>query len=350
MTEGGQVKPIPVFFNEVQLEFKPLYEWAFGNKISHPETTARAESILAALQGCPKEFAVKEPREIPLSSLRKLHSYNLITLYNTASQLNEDQTFYPSVFPKSRDTDADPTRIDHAGYFCFDSGTPLSANTWQAAAWSAASARAAAAAVRSGKAGLTYALSRPPGHHATRDVFGGYCYFNNAGIAARHFRAKGRVVVLDVDFHHGNGTQALFYRDPRVLTISIHGDPRTCYPYYWGYGSEKGAGRGEGFNLNVPLPKGTTYGEWLAAAHQHVIPAIQHFDPAFLVLAAGLDAYKKDPVGHFRFETDDFYRMGEEVGRLKLPTAVIQEGGYYTAHLGRNAKALLLGIREGMAG
>jgi len=341
-------RPIPVFFNEVQLEFKPLYEWAFGEKIAHPETTARAESILAALQGDPECFEFREPSEVPLAGIRQIHDYNLLTLYNTARDLPEDVTFYPSVFPKRTQAHGDPKNIQHAGSFCFDSGTPLNSNTWDAATWSAACAKDAAAILRSGEVSLTYSLSRPPGHHATRDLFGGYCYFNNAAIAAKHLRRVGRVVILDIDFHHGNGTQQIFYEDAKVLVISIHGDPREFYPFFSGHPEETGAAGGKGFNMNIPLPRGCSGKKYLSVLKRHVIPSIKHFDPAFLVVSAGLDTYVKDPVGDFTLDTDDFHTVGEVIGRMQLPTAVVQEGGYYTPHLGRNARSLLHGFRDGM--
>ncbi len=346
-SKPAQTTAIPVFFNEEQLEFKPLYEWAFGEKIVHPETTARAESILAALQGDPVSFELREPSEIPLSSIRQIHNYHLLTLYNTARELPEDVTFYPSVFPKNQQTRGDPTNIRHAGCFCFDSGTPLNNRTLDAACWSAACAKQAAVTLRKGGYRMTYALSRPPGHHATRDLFGGYCYFNNAAIAAKYLRRYGRVAVLDIDFHHGNGTQAIFWRDPQVLVLSVHGDPREFYPFFAGHPEERGAGPGEGFNINIPLPRKCSGKRYFNALKRHVIPNLQAFAPTFLVVSAGLDAYEKDPIGDFELKTADFHTVGELIGRLHIPMCVIQEGGYYTPHLGRNARALLHGLREG---
>lgn len=343
----AQQPPIPVFFNELQLEFKPRYEWAFGEKITHPETTARAESILAALQREPAIFEVREPKELPLSSLRAQHDYNLLTLYNTARTLPEDDTFYPMVFPRERIGRADPHNLHHAGAFCFDSGTPLNARTFDAAAWSAASARAAADVVRKGKARLSYALSRPPGHHATRNLFGGYCYFNNAGLAARHLRRTGRVVIIDVDFHHGNGTQSLFYKDDKVLTLSIHGDPREYFPFFAGFPDETGQGRGAGLNMNLVLEEGADAQAYMTLLDEHVLPTVRHFAPDWLVIAAGFDTYYKDPVGHFTLQTPDYAEMGARLGSLGLPTVVVQEGGYYTPHLGRNAVTFLHGVRAG---
>ncbi len=339
--------PTPVFFNEIQLEFKPLYEWALGEKISHPESTARAEAILAAVERDPA-FEVREPGPVPESALRALHDHHLITLYETAAALAEDETFHPNVFPRKKRGLGDPTNLSQAGAWCFDSGTPLSSRTLEAARWSAACARDAARAVLAG-APLAYALSRPPGHHAMKDLFGGYCYFNNAALAARTLKRKGPVVVVDIDFHHGNGTQELFWRDPRVMTLSVHGHPAEFFPYFLGYPDERGAGRGAGANLNVCLPRGADGQAWLETLDTHVLPIVRHFGASSLVIAAGLDGYKKDPVGDWALETADFESAGERLGRLGLPTVVVQEGGYYTPHLGRNATALLRGVRAGLA-
>lgn len=341
-------EPTPVLFHEVQLEFKPLYEWAFGQKIPHPETTARAESILWSLRRDDSSFDVLEPKQVPVGAIRKLHSYQLLTLYNTATQLPPEQTFYPSVFPKSEQAKPDPTNMQHAGCFCFDSGTPLNAMTLEAASWSAACAYEAAQMLRKKQLPLIYSLSRPPGHHATRNLFGGYSYFNNAAIAARYLRRFGRVALIDIDFHHGNGTQRIFYRDPKVLFVSIHGDPREFYPYFSGHPTETGAGQGVGFNLNLPLPGQCDGDEYMRVLRQHAIPTIQNFSPDFLVISAGHDTYAKDPVGHFALVEEDFAVLGEELARLDLPTLVVQEGGYHTSHLGKLVRTYLEGMRAGL--
>lgn len=340
--------PTAVFFHEVQLEFKPLYEWAFGERIAHPETTARAESILRALREDERGYRILAPKEVPLGAIRQLHNYNLLTLYTTAAGLPRDQTFYPSVFPKSEQARPDPTNIQHAGCFCFDSGTPLNAMTLEAASWSAACAREAAVALRRQQLPLVYSLSRPPGHHATRKLFGGYSYFNNAAIAARYLRRHGRVAILDIDFHHGNGTQRIFYRDPKVLFVSIHGDPRDYYPYFSGYSNECGAGQGEGFNLNLPLPGHCDGPSYMEVLDRHAIPTIQNFGPDYLVISAGHDTYAQDPVGHFALEEPDFFELGERLGRLGLPTLVVQEGGYASDQLGGLVHLYLEGMRQGV--
>jgi acetoin utilization deacetylase AcuC-like enzyme len=335
-----------VFFHRRQLEHKPLYEWAFGEKLAHPETTHRAETILAALEAEGDAFAIHAPRAMPNPLLQRLHDRGLIALYRAAEKgLEPGTTFHPSVFPKPVQCEPDPRDIHHAGFFCFDSGTPLTALTWEAASWSAGCAHEAADLVARGKARIAYALSRPPGHHASRDLFGGYCYFNNAALAAMRLRKLGRVALLDIDFHHGNGTQAMFYRDPTVLFISIHGDPRAFYPFFSGYARERGEGRGRGTTMNFPLPEGCDGQEYRRVLEKKVLPAIRRFDPASFVLSAGFDTYREDPIGRFALETSEFELIGALLRRLDLPTVVVQEGGYCTEALGRNVVSLLRGLR-----
>ncbi|MEZ4319960.1 MAG: histone deacetylase family protein [Myxococcota bacterium] len=339
---------VPAFFHPDQLAFKPRYEWAFGERIDHPETTARAESIVAALESADDRFALHQPPPAPPASLTALHSGNLLTLYRTAAELPEGEDFYPTVFPKRDQVDADPTRILHAGAFCFDAGTPLSNRTWEAASWSASCAHAAARTLKEGHARLTYALSRPPGHHATRTSFGGYCYVNNAAVAVRVLKRNARIAVLDIDVHHGNGTQSMFWRDPRVLVVSVHEHPDTCFPYFAGYPTETGAGAGKGTTLNITEEAGCDGARYFELLERHVLPTLQGFAPDYLVLSMGLDTYELDPVGRFKLTTDDLREVGERIGRLGLPTVAVQEGGYHAPHLGRNAVAVLSGLQASL--
>lgn len=344
---GARDPRVPAFFHPAQLAFKPRYEWAFGERIDHPETTARAESILAALRAEDAAYGVHEPQPAPPGLIQSLHNGSLLTLYRTAEQLGDD-TFYPTVFPKQEQGVADPTRLNHAGAFCFDAGTPLAGRTWEAARWSASCAWTAAKALKAERRLLTYALSRPPGHHATPTRFGGYCYLNNAAVAARTLRRGARVAVLDIDVHHGNGTQSIFERDPRVLVVSIHEHPDTCFPYFAGYPNETGKGRGAGTTLNVTEGAGCDGRRYLELLEHHALPAIRSFGADYLVLSAGLDTYTLDPVGRFELTTDDLREVGVRIGRLGLPTVAVQEGGYHSDHLGRNLVSLLAGLREGL--
>jgi acetoin utilization deacetylase AcuC-like enzyme len=344
------VKPItPVFFHDEQLSFMPLYEWAGGERIEHPETPVRAETIWTEILRRPAEFSPREPAPIPKAAIRRIHSADLVSVYVRAAALDEGEMYFPSVFPKLSRQYADPSNLHHSGVYCFDAGTPLSSQTLTAANWAAAAARDAALAVQRPNQPLAYALCRPPGHHASRDQFGGYCYFNNAAIAASILRRKGKVAVLDIDFHHGNGTQAVFWRDPKVLVVSLHGDPKLYYPYVAGYPDEIGAGAGKGFNTNIPLEPGTDGKHYLSVLQSKALRTIREFQPNVLVLSAGFDTYYLDPIGGFSLETADYHEIGAHIARLGVPIAVVQEGGYYASDLGRNVVALLGGLREGAA-
>lgn len=333
----------PIFFHEKQLEFAPRYEWALGTRIKHPESTKRAQSIFKALEK-DERFQIICPKKIPLKKIRDTHSFELLTLYTAASLLKDDETFYPSVFPQRVNARPDPANLKHAGFYCFDSGTPLNNKTLLAASWSSACAIAAAEVVANKKFRYSYALSRPPGHHATKDTYGGYCYFNNAAMVANDLKKKGRVVILDIDFHHGNGSQEIFYEDPDVLVVSIHGDPRNYFPYFIGFPSEIGKGEGIGRNLNIILPKGTKFTKYAQTLKKQVFPVIKAFEPDFLIVSAGFDTYKLDPIGDFLLETEDYKEMAKMIKGLDFATVILQEGGYYTKDLGANVKSFLSGF------
>ena len=253
-------------------------------------------------------------------------------------------TYYPSSFPPPRSRrrlkgEARLNALEGYGYYTFDLTAPLIAGTYDAALGSASCAMTAANMVLYGDR-AAYALCRPPGHHAGRDYSGGYCYFNNTAIAARILSARGPVAVLDIDYHHGNGTQDIFWEDDGVLTISIHCDPRVDYPYFAGYADEVGAGQGEGFNLNIPLPP-QTGGEWYLKAIELALDRLQLFGPWALVLAVGFDAYERDPLGKFKLQTADYEVLAQRLRSLNLPTVLVQEGGYATEALGQNVVAFL---------
>jgi len=232
-----------------------------------------------------------------------------------------------------------------AGYYCIDTFTPLNRNAFLAARGAVDCALAGAGAIRDGHH-LAYALVRPPGHHAERRVFGGFCYFNNSALAAQALSELGRVAVLDVDYHHGNGTQDIFSAREDVLTVSIHGHPRFAYPYFSGFAEEQGEGAGMGFNLNLPLPEqvdGTRYHAVLDKA----LGRIRRFSPVALVVALGLDPAKGDPTGTWSLLAGDFHENGRRIGALGLPTLVVQEGGYRTRTLGVNARSFFEGMMKG---
>jgi acetoin utilization deacetylase AcuC-like enzyme len=229
------------------------------------------------------------------------------------------------------------------GLYTADTSTPVRAGTWAAAYGSAQVAIAAADAALSES--HAYALCRPPGHHAYADSAGGFCYFNNSAIAAERLRATtgGRVAILDIDVHHGNGTQGIFYGRGDVLTVSVHADPADYFPYFAGYADETGAGPGEGFNRNLPLPQGSGDAAWLAAIREG-LSAIAAITPTALVVALGLDASADDPIGALKVTTRGFQEAAALIADAKLPTAIVQEGGYLCLALPRNLAAFLAGF------
>ncbi|MBN1259343.1 MAG: histone deacetylase family protein [Anaerolineae bacterium] len=224
-------------------------------------------------------------------------------------------------------------------YYTYDYEDPIFEGTWEAAYWSAQCALTAADVVRGGER-AAYAVCRPPGHHAMVDQYGGFCYLNNVAIAARSLQAEGPVAILDIDYHHGNGTQAIFYADPQVFYGSLHADPGVDYPFFWGRASERGAGPGWGTNLNVPLPIGTGDAAYLEA-FEVVLQAIQAFGPQYLLVSLGLDAAAGDPIGKFHLTRAAFVTLGRRIAALGLPTVLVQEGGYNLDTLGDYVTAVL---------
>ena len=252
----------------------------------------------------------------------------------------------PSVWPvRTLRSDVLPANFAaRMGLFSMDAGTPLTSGTWVAARTGADCALSAAKAVAGG-ARSAFALSRPPGHHAGADFFGGYCFLNNTALAAQYLREQGvsRVGVLDIDYHHGNGTQAIFYERSDVFFASIHGDPSTEYPFYLGYADECGAGAGLGANLNLPLPRGSNFATWSGALTQ-ALSAIAHFGAQALVVSLGVDTFLGDPISGFTLRSDDYLRVGAQIASAKLPTVFVYEGGYAVAEVGVNVANVLQGF------
>ena len=258
------------------------------------------------------------------------------------------KSVYPYVFP-SRNRTRPPKELPlRAGYYCIDTFTPLNANAYKAARGSVDCAMTGAECLLDGNP-VPYALVRPPGHHAEYEAFGGFCYFNSAAIAAHHLSRRGKVALLDIDYHHGNGAQNIFYRRKDVYTLSIHGHPRYSYPYFSGFEDEKGEADGKGYNRNYPLQENLD-GEQYRKVLRDALTRIQKFNPQFLVLALGLDTAKGDPTGSFRLMAKDSRENGRMIGELGIPTLVVQEGGYKTQTLGVNARYFFTGLWDGMPG
>ena len=306
------------------------------------ESPVRIDAIMEELNKVDlfQRIPVRHYSEINITAV---HDWGFVEyLSNVCSKLDEGTAIYPYVFPvrnRARPPKDLPIR---AGYYCIDTFTPLTGNAYLAAKRAVDSAITAAKQLLQGYR-IAYALIRPPGHHAEPASFGGFCYFNSSAIAANILSKYGKVAVLDVDYHHGNGQQEIFYERDDVLTISVHGHPSFAYPYFSGFRGEKGKGSGRGFNVNYPLPeiiKNEKYHQTVAVA----LKRIQRFKPAFIVVPLGLDTAKEDPTGTWTLEAYDFESIGNAIGSLRRPTLVVQEGGYDTRVLGTNALHFFKGL------
>lgn len=250
----------------------------------------------------------------------------------------------PTVWPARGMQQRIPNHIGgRLGYYAMAGETAISNGTWEAARASVNVALTAQAVIKNG-ASEAFALCRPPGHHAAGDMFGGYCFINNAAVSAQAFIDQGasRVAILDVDFHHGNGTQAIFYNRSDVMFLSLHGDPKDAFPHFLGYEDETGSGAGEGFNFNYPMSPGTNYKTWESALDD-ACKKIANYSPDALVISLGVDTFEHDPISFFKLTSDDFKRYGATIGALKLPTLFIMEGGYAVDEIGLNTVNVLQG-------
>ncbi len=315
-----------------------------GQRDEHQETPARLERIMSSLKD--NSFEI-EPftAALPDTLLAKVHTPAYLKfLQRQATVLEVDSYLYPSVF-KYRTGTMSQNPLAQLGYYSFDLYTPLGELTYQAALDSATCAYQVAKIIQTTTVKTAYALGRPPGHHAESDQMGGYCYLNNAAIAAEYLSEFGKVATLDVDFHHGNGTQHIFYQRKDVMTTSIHADPNWKFPFFSGYNQEIGENEGEGYNYNIPLQKGITNEKY-----QHhleiTLQKITDFNPLYLVVSFGADTHEADPIGGFKLTTEYFTTMARTIRQLNLPTAIIQEGGYNTNILGDNVVRFLQGFED----
>lgn len=310
------------------------------------ESPVRIASIHKALMktGLFEEQAV---RHYPEAHITAVHDKDYVSYLKTVcAKLPANKSLYPYVFP-IRNASRPPRELPvRAGYYCIDTFTPLNANAFNAAKRAVDCGLTAAETLVAGRR-IAYALVRPPGHHAERKAFGGFCYFNTSAVAAHFLSRLGTVAVLDVDYHHGNGTQNIFYKRRDVLTVSIHGHPRFAYPYFSGFSEEAGEDEGLGYNRNFPLLEKVD-GHQYANVLQRALNSIREFAPTFLVVGLGLDPAKGDPTGTWSLAAKDFAHNGRMIGRLGLHTLVVQEGGYRIRSLGVNARNFFVGLHEGM--
>jgi acetoin utilization deacetylase AcuC-like enzyme len=341
--------PMPVVAGEAHRGHDPAYEVNYGEVVRPPyERPERAERLRDALAAAGHPLVAPVPHGP--GPVLAVHEPALVEFLEQAwpawRAAGGPEVLIPDTFAigrLARGGGRDPAGgTGRPGWFCFDTATPLVAGSF-AAALAAADAALTAADLVAGGEPAAYALCRPPGHHAGPGYYGGFCLLNNAAIAARRLTGLGRVAVVDVDFHHGNGTQDIFWEDPEVLYVSLHGDPAVHYPFFTGGAGETGGGPGAGATRNLPLPDGTGDDAYLEALAE-AMAAVDAFDPAVVVVSAGFDTFEDDPIGAFRVTTGGFARIGAALAAAGRPLLVVQEGGYAVEALGANAVALMRGM------
>ena len=325
----------------------------YGGQLVPPfECPVRAEYVIDRVKAVGLGD-VLGPKEFGLEPVHRIHTPDFVQFLENCWQEWKAEGFegeaIATAWPSKRLwSDRVPNNIDgKIGYYCLAAETSISDGTWEAARASADVALTAQQLIGEGER-AAFALCRPPGHHAASDMFGGYCFLNNAAIAAQAFldQGAGRVAILDVDFHHGNGTQDIFYGRDDVFFLSLHGQPEDAFPYFLGYREESGRDRGEGFTSNYPLAPGTSYDSW-GAALDDACEKIANYGPDALVISLGVDTFKNDPISFFKLESDDYLTYGERIAKLGLPTLFIMEGGYAVEEIGINAVNVLQGFENG---
>ena len=314
------------------------------------EKPSRAETVLRVV----RESGLGEisaPEAFSLEPVLAVHDADYIAFLETAWQEWRDAGYagevIASVWPARRMQSRVPRFIDgKVGYYAMAAETSISEGTWAAALASKDVALTGAKALLEGERGV-FSLCRPPGHHAALDMYGGYCFLNNAAIAAQYLRDHGaeRVAILDIDFHHGNGTQDIFYARDDVLFCSLHGDPEDAFPHFLGYADETGSGPGAGFNRNYPMPPGTPFEQWQEALAD-ALARVDEFSPQYLVVSLGVDAFENDPISFFKLTSPDFLTTGQMIGALDIPTLFVMEGGYDVDEVGTNVVNVLKGFCE----
>lgn len=323
----------------------------FGGELVKPfERPERMEYILNEIK-TRKLGAILDPVNFDMDIIYKIHDKKYVDFLNNAWNewvaLGFKGEAIPTVYPsRSMNSDVVPTFIEgKLGYYCLANETSISEGTVEAAYESVKVALTAADMLDEEKS--VFALCRPPGHHASKDQYGGYCFFNNVAIAAEKLKEKGakRIFILDIDFHHGNGTQAIFYDRSDIFFVSLHGDPKDAFPHFLGHADEKGSGEGVGYNCNYPMPPGTPYDVWTKSLDDS-ISKIQNFSPDALIVSLGVDTYENDPISFFKLKSDDFFDVGRKIASINLPTLFVMEGGYAIKEIGVNTVNTLKGFEN----
>jgi acetoin utilization deacetylase AcuC-like enzyme len=332
-----------VYHSTASTDHDPQSFFRRGKTIAHPESAERYRVLHRSVVDA--GFDIRDTDDHGIDPLRAVHTADYVDF--VANGWNRRAEIDPAAVELLTTQFARPQMhrrpdglLGQLGYYTADTSTPLRAGTWSAVYGAAQAAISATDATVVD--GVAYALCRPPGHHAFADCAGGFCYINNTAIAAQRLRAKTgrRIAILDVDVHHGNGTQGVFYDQAEVLTVSIHADPSNYFPFYAGYPEEIGRGAGLGFNLNLPLPHGSGDTPFLQALDS-ALARIRSFAPGALVVALGLDASEEDPLGVLKVTRNGFSQAAHAIAQLALPTVIVQEGGYLCPALPLNLIAFL---------
>jgi acetoin utilization deacetylase AcuC-like enzyme len=337
------------FYSPAHQAHAPKEEFEQGRVLPAVEVPERAERVRARIEARGLG-PILAPAEFGNEPALRVHDPAFVQFLADAygdwrkQYWRDTSDAIPSVWPaRGLRTRRDGDIESRLGSYAFDTATPITKGTWDAAHEAVNVALSAAQAIHRG-ARAAFALTRPPGHHASGDVFGGYCYLNNVAIAAQWLADQGlKPTILDVDYHHGNGTQTIFYGRNDVLFVSIHADPSFAYPHFLGFADERGDGAGENANLNLPLPRKSDwagYADALAVALRRV----RDFGPDVLLVSLGLDTFEGDPICRFKIRTEDYPRMGEAIARLNMPTLFVFEGGYNLEHLAENTVNVLEGF------
>ncbi len=331
-----------VFYSTLQKKHRITEELYYGKVTAYGDSIERVSNITKSLKK-EKIFDFVKPELCPYEAILAVHDKNYLQFLEMTQSLKAKEFVAPYVFPyDARLQKQNPIMPYRAGHFTFDSGAPIMKHTWEAACASASNSYASAQYLeRTGEA--SYALCRPPGHHATANMYGGYCYLNNAAIAAKHLTQYGKVMIIDFDYHHGNGSQSIFYDSSDVFYLSLHAHPLVEFPFYSGFLEEHGIDEGFNYNLNVPLMPKTSSKEYFKNFEKSLNFALKVMDPDYIVVSAGFDIQSKDPLGHFNMLEKDFYKLGKMLKTLNKKMMFVQEGGYLLKSLGKNVESFLKG-------
>jgi len=350
-----------IFHSEDHRLHNPPFEvFDGGQRVPYLENPDRMDKILSALRGT-NWADIVEPDDFGLDPILAVHDADYIHFLASSwdewraadpelKSATDNSALLPATFALRRKPRVPKSLLGRAGYYIMDLSAVIVGGTYQAVLSSANCALSGARFISATSTSTvnhppsTFALCRPPGHHAGKDYGAGYCFINNASVAANYLSAKGRVAVLDIDYHAGNGTQDIFYDRADVLTISIHSDPDFEYPHFIGFADETGAGAGLGYHHNFPLPAGTDDAKYLETLDK-ALELITVYRPSSIVISAGMDIYEGDPLGKFKITREGIREIGERIAKLKLPSLVVMEGGYNNEALGKNIVTLLETIK-----